>query len=90
MSADVFFSSMKSYHPRHIHYHFLRNLHIPTAFLSVVGMIVLFSASTFLFASTSVNFRMIINPGTLAVEMVDQNFNPLSQPQVNLNSSYQS
>lgn len=77
---------MKSYHPRHIHHHLLRNLHIPVAIL----VMVIFSAGTFLFASTAVNFRMIINPGALAVEMVDQNFHPLSQPIINLNSSYQS
>jgi hypothetical protein len=42
------------------------------------------SASTFLFAATAVNFQMIINPGTLAVNIVDNTFTPVLHPQVNM------
>lgn len=81
---------MHRYHPRHIHHHFLRNLHIPSALIAAIAVGCFLSVSTFVLASTAVNFQMVINPGVLAVNMVDENFNPVATPTVNMGSKFQS
>jgi hypothetical protein len=81
---------MHRYHPRHIHHHFLRNLHIPTALVAAIVVGSFLSASTFVFASTAVNFHMVINPGVLAVDMVDGNLRPVATQVVDMGSKIQS
>ena len=81
---------MHQYHPRHIHHHFLRNLHIPTVLVGVVIVTSILSLSTFVFASATSNFRMIINTGVLAVGMVDGSFAPVANPMVDMGSKFQS
>lgn len=48
------------------------------------------SLSTFVLASTTANFRMVINPGVLAVGMVDGSFNPVANPMVDMGEKFQS
>ena len=81
---------MKSYHPRHIHHHFLRNLHIPTALCAALIVASVLSVGAFVFASTTINFRMVINPGTLSIGMVDGNFVPLIDPAITMQPKLQS
>lgn len=81
---------MNRYHPRHIHHHFLRNLHIPSAFFVALLVGFFLSVSTFVLASTAVNFQLTINPGVLAVNMVDNNFSPIDTPTVDMGSKLQS
>lgn len=81
---------MHRYHPRHIHHHFLRNLHIPTALIAAIFIGSLLSVSTFVLASTAVNFHMVVNPGVLAVNMVDNDLNPVATPMVDMGSKFQS
>lgn len=80
---------MYQYHPRHIHHHFLRNLHIPSVFLGVIIVTSILSLSTFVFASVTANFRIIINPGVLAVNVVDSSFVAIPQPLVNMGEVFQ-
>ena len=80
---------MYQYHPRHIHHHFIRNLHIPTVLVGVVIVTSILSLSTFVFASATANFRMIINPGVLAVGLVDGTFTPVASPLVEMGSVMQ-
>lgn len=75
---------MRSYHPRHIHHHFLRNLHIPSAFLSVLFLAFFMTCGTFVFAAKNVYFHMTINPGVLAVNMVDSSFQPILHPEISV------
>lgn len=80
---------MYQYHLRHIHHHFLRNLHISTGFFGVIFATSVLSLSTFVFASATANFRMIVNPGVLAVGMVDSSFVAVSQPLVDMGQVFQ-
>jgi hypothetical protein len=80
---------MYQYHPRHIHHHFLRNLHIPTVLSGIIIVTSVLSLSTFVFASATANFRIVINPGVLAVNVVDSAFVAISQPLVDMGQVFQ-
>jgi len=45
---------------------------------------------TFVLASATSNFRMVINPGVLAVSMVNESFLPVASPMVDMGSKFQS
>ncbi len=48
------------------------------------------SLSTFVLASTTANFRMVINPGVLTVGMVNGSMVPVADPMVDMGSKFQS
>lgn len=81
---------MYQYYSRHFHHRFLRTLHIPTAVAILVIFLFVSSIGTLALASATANFTMVINPGTLAVNIVDEHFALVTHPSVDMGSVYQS
>ncbi len=65
----------------------LRRLNISAVFALALIMTGVFSTGTYILASSTSNFRQTINPGTLAVDIVDGSYVTVASPAVTMSAA---
>jgi hypothetical protein len=78
------------HHGRRIHHTLLRRLNLSLAFFVTFFAFVVVTLTGFTFASSTANFTMVINPGSLAVRIIDNLFHPVSNPSVTFDNKFYS
>lgn len=70
------------HHGRHIHHRLVRHLDIPFACIATVSALIVLTITGSVFAMSTTQFTMSILPQPLAVTVVDENLNPIEEPEV--------